>query len=67
MPWCITNGVKWLFGMLHKTATGYQSLHLDSPIVLDDRFEDETRSLENILKVLSIWVRTSLQNRTRPL
>jgi hypothetical protein len=60
MPWCITNGVAWLFGMLQKTANGYQSVHLDEPIVLNDGFEDENSSLKDILKVLSVWVRPLL-------
>ena len=55
IPWCVTNGVKWLFGMLQKTSIGYQSLHVDMPIVLDDEFT----GLKDILKVLSVWVRIS--------
>ena len=59
MPWCITNGVAWLFGMLRETTDGYKCFCLKEAIVLDDRFIDET-NLKNILKILSVLVRIPL-------
>lgn len=57
IPWCITTGVKWLFGMYRSTNNGYQSFYVNEPIVLDEELKDD-QSLETILKVLSVWVRT---------
>ena len=55
MPWCITNGVEYLFGIV-QSGEVYHSCWIDTAIALDKTFKNATK-LKAIMKVLTFWVR----------
>jgi hypothetical protein len=57
MPWCITNGIEYLFGIV-RSGEVYHACRLDTAIAFDKDFKD-TKKLKTILKVLTFQVRIS--------
>lgn len=53
VPWCLNNGVEWIFGILEKTNNGHYSCHrLAHALPLNGVIE----TLKLVMKVLVIWV-----------
>jgi hypothetical protein len=42
MPWCITNGVEYLFGIV-QSGEVYHSCRIDTAIALDKTFKNATK------------------------
>ena len=60
MPWCITNGNQYLFGLVRQSGEVYQSVRLDKAITFDKTLKNPSE-LKTIMKTLVFWVRNLLQ------
>jgi hypothetical protein len=53
VPWCISNGEEWLFGLLTESSRGVESYRLP---ILSLRERSRKADLETLFKLLIIWV-----------